>query len=115
MISIIGKDYVTVRNYTNIKQEERIIDTYGPTKKQFQWPWLLAKGPHGKLIVFNNSEDARHIVIFDENLQYLRVIGAGKGIGNGKFRRICGMTVDEVGFLYVTDGKLNCIQNFYMA
>ena len=111
MISTVGKDHATVRNYTNIKQEERIIDIYGPTKKQFQWPWLLAKGPHGELIVGNNSEDTKHIVIFDDNLQYLRVIG-GKGLGNGKFQRICGITGDKVGYLYVTDGVLNCIQKF---
>ena len=72
---------------------------------------MLAKGPHGELIVGNNSLDTKHIVIFDENLQYLRVIG-GKGFGNGKFQHISGIAVNKLGFLYATDPKLSCIQKF---
>ena len=101
----------TVQSQSKITQEERIIDTYGPNRKRFLWPYLLAKGPHGELIVGNNSEDTKHLVIFDKNLQYLRVIG-GKGYGNGKFQRICGITVDKLGFLYATDAELHCIQKF---
>lgn len=108
----IGK---TIRDYANIKEEERVIEVYGSesTKESyaFQWPYLLAKGPKGELIVGNNSENARHLVLFDEQLKYSRVISS-KGEGHGKFLVIRGITVDKKGFLYVTDGELNCIQKF---
>ena len=107
----VGEVHETVQSHPNITRKERIIDTYGPTKKHFHWPFLLAKGSHDELIVGNNSEDTKHIVMFDKNLQYLRDIGA-KGFGNGTFLRICGITVNKVGFLYATDGELHCVQKF---
>lgn len=100
-----------VRNYTSIKKEERVIDKYGPDEQSFLWPFLLANGPNGELIASDNSESVKQLVIFDQHLQYSRVIG-GEGNGKGKFQRICGIAIDKEGFLYVTDCLLNCIQKF---
>ena len=41
----------------------------------------------------------------------MHVIG-GKGNGNGKFRKITGIAVDNKGYLYVGDRELHCIQKF---
>ena len=77
------------------------------TNNIFKWPYLLAKGHNGELFVGNNHEDAKHIVVFDEQLEYSRIIG-DKGSGSKKFGVICGITVNK-DFLYISDGKLNCI------
>ena len=79
---------------------------YGPEKPFFEWPFLLANGPHGELIVGNNSPSVTHLVVFNEHLQFLQVISSE----NGMFKRICGIAIDMDGFLYVTDCLLNCIQ-----
>ena len=84
---------------------------YGPDELFFEWPFLLANGPHGELIVGNNSPSITHLVMFSEQLQYLQVIGS-EGNKNGMFQRICGIAIDKEGFLYVTDCLLNCIQKF---
>jgi len=71
----------------------------------------MAKGPNNELIVRNDSTN--QLVIFDEQLQYSHVIG-GRGNGNGKFQNITGIAVDNKGYLYVTDGRLHCIQKLTM-
>ena len=88
-----------------------MINKYGLDEQSFVWPFLLANGPNGELIVSDNSESVKQLVIFDKHLQYSRVIG-GEGNGNGKFQWTCGIAVDKEGFLYATDCKLNCIQKF---
>ena len=69
---------------------------------------MVAKGPNGELIVGNNHEDAKHVVVFDENLQKSRVIGE-KSIKPGLIR---GIAVDSKGIIYISDGLLNCILKF---
>ena len=103
---------VNVRDYANIKQEVKVIDNYGPNNKQWEWPYLMAKGPNNEVIVRNHS--TCHLVIFDEQLQYSHVIG-GRGNGNGKFQIITGIAVDNKGYLYVADSHLHCIQKFTMS
>ena len=111
---VIGKDaQVKVRDYASIKKEEKVIEMYGPEKLFFEWPFLLANGPHGELIVGNNSPSVTHLVVFNEHLQFLQAIGS-EGTENGMFQRICGIAIDMNGFLYVTDCLLNCIQKFKM-
>ena len=100
---------VNIRDYANIKEEVKVIDKYGPNNEQLQWPYLMAKGPNNEVIVCNNS--TCQLVIFDEQLQYSRVIG-GRGNGNGKFQNITGITLDNKGYLYVADHSLHCIQKF---
>ena len=56
-----------------------VIKTYGRNEstKQlytFEWPYLLAKGLNGELLVGNNHKDAKHLVVFDKQLKYSRVI-----------------------------------------
>ena len=103
---------VNVRDYANIKQEVKVIDKYGPNNKQWEWPYLMAKGPNNEVIVRNHS--TCHLVIFDEQLQYSHVIG-GRGNGNGKFQIITGIAVDDKGYLYVADSHLHSIQKFTMS
>ena len=98
---------VNIRDYANIKEEVKVIDKYGPNNKQLQFPYLMAKGPNNEVIVRNHSTS--QLVIFDEQLQYSRVIG-GSGKGNGKFKNITGIAVDNKGYLYVADHDLHCIQ-----
>ena len=100
---------VNIRDYANIKEEVKVIDKYGPNNKQLQFPYLMAKGPNNEVIVRNDSTS--QLVIFDEQLQYSRVIG-GRGNGNRKFQRITGIAVDNKGYLYVADYQLHCIQKF---
>ena len=69
----------------------------------------MAKGLNNEVIVRNHS--TRQLVIFDEQLQYSHVIG-GRGNGNGKFKMITGIAVDNKGYLYVADSSLHCIQKF---
>ena len=80
-------------------------------KHSFTIPYLLAKGPHGEIIVGNNAEGAHHLVVFDENLQFLKTIGS-EGEGNGEFKFVRGIAIDNKGYLYVTDGSRHCIQKF---
>ena len=98
-----------IRDYANIKQVVKVIDDYGPNSKQLQQPFLIAKGPNNEIIVRNNSTN--HLVVFDEQLQYLHVIG-GSGNGDGMFNNITGITVDRKGYLFVADSYLHCIQKF---
>ena len=100
---------VNIRDYANIKEEVKVIDKYGPNNEQLMWPYLMAKGPNNEVIVRNNSTS--QLVIFDEQLQYSRVIGE-YGNGNGKFQNLTGIAVDNKGYLYVADCELHCIQKF---
>ena len=100
---------MNIRDYANIKEEVKMINKYGPNNEQFKWPYLMAKGPNNEVIVRNHSTN--QLVIFDEQLQYSRVIG-GRRNGNGKFQNITGIAVDNKGYLYVADCDLHCIQKF---
>ena len=102
---------VNIRDYANIKEEVKVIDKYGPNNEQLNYPHLMAKGPNNEVIVRNDFTS--QLVIFDEQLQYSHVIG-GRGNGNGKFRCITGIAVDNKGYLqlYVADRSLHCIQKF---
>ena len=103
---------VNIRDYANIKQEVKVIDKYGPNNEQLKNPYLMAKGPNNEVIVRNHF--TCQLIIFDEQLQYSHVIG-GIGNGNGKFRYITGIAVDNKGYLYVADNQLDCIQKFTMS
>ena len=100
---------MNIRDYANIKEEVKIIDKYGPNNEQLECPFLMAKGPNNEVIVRNYS--TKQLVIFDEQLQHTHVIG-GRGNGNGKFKAIAGIAVDNKGYLYVADCGLHCIQKF---
>ena len=80
---------------------------------KFHLPYLLAKGPKGEIIVGNNSDPDKvhHLVVFNEQLQNPKIIGS-QGEGKGKFQFIRGIALDKKGHLYVTDGRLHCIQKF---
>jgi len=67
----------------------------------------MAKGPNSELIV--NNDSTHQLLIFDEHLQFSHVIG-----GNGKFKYITGIAVDNKGYLYVADCELHCIQKMTM-
>ena len=100
------------RDYANITQEVKIIESYGSDKLSFEWPNLLANGPHGELIVGNNSESAKHVVIFDQKLHYLKNISA-KAYEEKFEGNIRGLAVEKSGeFLYVTDSKAHCVKKF---
>ena len=100
----------SIRDYNKLKQVAKIIDKYGPTNQQLNYPYLLAKGPNNELIVYDHS--TKQLVIFDIHFQYSHVIG-GAGSGNGKFQYTTGITVDKKkGYLYVADCNLHCIQKF---
>ena len=97
-------------SYTDIKIV-RELEKYGPEFKPFLWPYLLTKGPKGELIVANNSEDLKGLVVFDKHLNYLRNIDA-RAYEKDFEGIIRGATVDKGGFVYVTDGKVHCIKKF---
>ena len=90
----------------------KAIKVYGSEDiYSFSWPYLLAKGPNGELIVGNNSAAAKHIVVLDENLKYLRNIGS-EVYANDLHKVIRGIAVSENGVIYVTEGNQHCIQKF---
>ena len=96
-----------IRGYNKLKQVAKIIDKYGPTNQQLNYPYLLAEGPNNELIVYDHS--TKQLVVFDKHFQYSHVIG-GAGSGNGKFQCITGIAVDKMkGYLYVADCNLHCI------
>ena len=97
---------LSVRDYTSINKDVMVINKYGPTNKILQFPYLLSKGPDDEIFV--NDDATNQLVVFDCQLKFLRVIG-----GNG-FQGITGIAVHEKGWLYVADGKLNCIQKFQL-
>ena len=102
-----------VRDYTTYKQEKNTVKVYETNKTPkksygFYWPYLLAKGPNGELLVGNNHKDAKHLVVFDEKLQKSRVIDDK----DRKFGVIRGIAVDSKKNVYVSDGTLNCIWKF---
>ena len=101
------------QNSEPIKVKAKGIKVYKEeeTEYSFKLPYLLAKGPHNEIIVGNNEEGIHHLVVFDENLQFLKTIGS-EGQGDGKFRFVRGIALDKEGCLYVTDGYLHCIQKF---
>jgi len=103
------KVLMNIRDYSELNQEVKIIDKYGPTNKKLQAPYLLAKGPNNELIVCDDF--SKKLVVFDKDFQYSHVIG-GAGNGNGKFQAITGTAIDKKGYLYVADRILNCIQKF---
>ena len=102
---------MNIRDYANIKQEVNVIEEYGTNSQQLKWPYMIAKGPNNELVVRNCSTN--QMVIFNEKLEYLRVIG-GTGNGNGKFQRITGIAINNKGYLYVADRDLHCIQKLTM-
>ena len=75
---------------------------------------MLAKGPCGELIVGNNSDDAKHLVVFDNDLKFSQSIG-NEDIEEGKILNIRGIAVDKMGGLYVSDGKQHCIQKYTLC
>ena len=103
------KVLVNIRDYNKLKQEVKIIDKYGPTNKKLTTPFLLAKGPNNEIIVRDNSTN--QIIVFDSHLHHSYVIG-GAGNGNGKFLDITGIAVDKMGYLFVKDSILLCVQKF---
>lgn len=73
---------------------------------------MLAKGPNGKLLVGNNHKEAKHVVVFDEQLQNPRVIdGSNERIKLGVIRGIAVNSKKEK-YVYISDGELNCIWKF---
>ena len=111
-----------VQDYNNIQQVHMIQNYTSDIQKQFKWPYLLAKGPDGELITCNNSEDAKHIVVFDKKLKYKKNFSVKAY--ETKFECIIrGVAVDSGGFLFVTIGDarladyikpsyLHCIRKF---
>ena len=97
-----------------ITQEKDAIQVYKTHKKQygFYWPYLLAKTPNGELLVGNNHKDAKHVVVFDEQLQKSRVIDNSNE--TKKFGLIRGIAVDKKKekHVYISDGESNCIWKF---
>ena len=89
------------------------INKYGSDKQSFVWPCLLANGPNGEVIVGNNADSVKHLVVFDEklNTDCPQVIGE-EGNEDGKFQCISGIAVDKDGFVYASDFKLHRIQKF---
>ncbi|XP_065919691.1 E3 ubiquitin-protein ligase TRIM71-like [Dysidea avara] len=102
------KVLTSVRVYATIKQEVKVINTFG-TMQQLHWPYQVAKGPNDEVIFRDNS--TKQLVVFNKHFQYSHVIG-GAGIGNGKFQCITGIAVDKKGYVYVADLTLHCIQKF---
>ena len=98
---------VSIRDYANIKEELMVIDKYGPNNQWLEEVYLMTKGPNDEVIASSISQ----LVIFDEQLQFSRVIGK-YGNGKGKFKSITGIAVDNKGYLYVVDNYLHCIQKF---
>ena len=92
----------------------KVIEKYGPSEKVLYWPYLLAKGPCGELIVGNNSDDAAHLVVFDANLKFFQSI-CDEDIKENKLLNIRGIAVDKMGGLYVSDGKQHCIQKYTLG
>jgi len=97
----------SIRDYTKLNQEVKVIDKYGPANKHLTFPYLLAKGPDNELIV--RDYFTKQLVVFDKYFQYSHVIG-GAGNGNGRFQYITGIAVDKKGYVYVADGNLHHIQ-----
>ena len=90
-----------------------VITEYGPNEQSrtLSWPYLLAKGPNGELIVGNNSTTAKQIVVFDKELKYVRDIGSNV-YENDVHKVIRGIAVEKNQYIYVTEGKEHCIQKF---
>ena len=89
------------------------INNYGSDEQSFVWRCLLANGPNGEVIVGNNTDSVKHLVVFDEqlNTDCPQVIGE-EGNKDGKFQCISGIAVDKDGFVYASDFKLHRIQKF---
>ena len=100
------------RDYTNIKQEVEIIKNYKSDTQLFDDPSLLARGLNGELIVGNNNESAKHVVMFNQNLHYVKDISA-KAYEEKFEGTIRGLAVEKCGkFLYVTDSRAHCVKKF---
>jgi len=98
---------VNIRNYATIKKEIKIINKFGPTNKQLQHPYQVAKVPNGGLIFRDCS--TQQLIVLNKQFQYSHAIASG----NEEFQNITGIAVDEKEcLLYVADGELNCIQKF---
>lgn len=97
------------RDYSNIKQEIRIINKYGPSSRRSQLlgsPWLLAKGAGDMLFVRDSR--THQVVVFDYRLKFSHLIGT-----QGELKSIGGIAVnDETGHVYVADQLLHCVQMF---
>ena len=106
------KVLMTVRDYARVGQSAKTIDKYGPSDTQLKEPTLLAKLPNNEIIVYNHS--TQQLVVFDEQLQYLHVIGK-EGNGNKQFQCITGIAVDWNKNVYAVDCILQCIQKFKLS
>jgi len=93
-------------DYSKLKQEVKMINKYGPTKKWLSNPYLLAKGPDNELIVRDNH--TKQLVVFDKHFQYSHVI-------DGNFQTITGIAADKKRCLYTADRDLHHIQKFQMS
>ena len=95
------------RDYSNIKQELRIISKYGRRSQRLGSPWLLAKGADDMLFV--RDTHTHQVVVFDSRLKFSHVIGES----HEQFKSIGGIAVnDETEQVYVSDQLSNCIQIF---
>jgi len=111
---------VNIRDYSNIKQEVKVIKDYGPIKyiadcppmnKHIGRPYSLARGPHNELLVRDVALDV--LVVFDEHFQYSHVIG-GSGMGYGRFSCMTGVAANKKGHVYIADRDLHCIQKLQL-
>ena len=101
-----SKVLVNLRDYSDIKQEIKIIHKY--SRRHLTGPYLLAKGPNNEIIV----RSTKKLVVYDKHLHYSHVIGkTGKGCAN-IFKAITGIAVDNNGYLYVADRDLHLILKF---
>lgn len=83
-----------------------VIDTF-EINVDVQEPFDLAQDADGNFFIANRVSNK--VVVYNEKGDYLKTFG-GPGTENGRFNDICGIGVDDRGFMYVTDGGNNRVQ-----
>ena len=96
-----------IRNYEAIDEGILIIDKYGPNRESLKHPYLLTIGPDNELIF--RDYHAKQLVIFDDQLRYVR------SIGKGLFDFPTAVAVSRNGYLYVTDYCTNVVKKITLT
>ena len=60
-------------------------------------------------MVYVSELDNHRVSVFTAEGQFVTLFGTE---GGGKFKRLCGVTVDDSGVVYVCDGRNNQVQVF---
>ena len=103
----IVNTYKLPEEFIWLKSTNRNEAPKDPKTKYVPFPYFMATGPNGELIV--NDDSTNHLIVFDYDFMPSHTIGRNSFTD---MENITGITVNEQGHVFVADKNLDCIHKF---